>query len=418
MDIAKIEKLSKYDIAQYKNEEDVKVNFIVPLFEALGHDRLEFEHDRMDIMIRCTNSKYTILVEAKHHTKYLGDSVVQLNEYWNKLHSLVAVLCNGKELWIYHPKWYGRHFQDTRMFVIKQGDLLRQDNLNILDNLLSHSALATGKAKDFLREYEDKYELHEQSQDEVKSHVEAIEAELANIRRQRDQEIRQIDDKYAGSIGKLESELADARKGLDRTELDIVSVSEGYSDVTGDELSAEALDDINYYGLTSGKQIMVLTTRVSNPGLLVLWQTDSPSKSKASPLGLELRKKGLPKFKGSSFVAKVEIISIINNKDMWLNIAKDPDLFPYWDPIGGPYKKIEDNKKKKNSIMVCRVYKIDYLIPNEACGGGMVQRKIKTSSVIDEINNRIESMQPVIPDDSIFTDRRNRLLHIVEPFRR
>ena len=33
-------------------EEEVKINFVVPLLEALGHSRLKFEHRNRDILIR------------------------------------------------------------------------------------------------------------------------------------------------------------------------------------------------------------------------------------------------------------------------------------------------------------------------------------------------------------------------------
>jgi len=84
MNINELDNLSRLNVEAICNsEEDVKMKFIVPLLKALGHEEnIYYESDRMDIIIKGAPYKTSMLIEAKHHSKQLRDSINQLNDYW------------------------------------------------------------------------------------------------------------------------------------------------------------------------------------------------------------------------------------------------------------------------------------------------------------------------------------------------
>lgn len=136
-----------------KTEEDVKMKFIVPFFEELGHNRLFFEARKSDFIIQYEDSDFSILVEAKRCDKRLEEKhVAQLAGYCRKHKPSLAVLSNGKETWVFDPSWAERQsFKDKRILAIKFTDLIK--NREILANLLSYEALVTGKFLATLKDY-------------------------------------------------------------------------------------------------------------------------------------------------------------------------------------------------------------------------------------------------------------------------
>ncbi len=161
MNINEIDKLSRLKVEDICNsEEDVKMKFIVPLLKALGHEEdIYYESDRMDIIIKGGPYKTTMLVEAKHHSKRLKDYIQQLNEYWNRHRSTIAVLSNGREIWIFHPSWTEKPFKDTLLFSIKRQDLVSQKD--VLHRFMSAESMQKGETRTYLANYEKEIYDHE-----------------------------------------------------------------------------------------------------------------------------------------------------------------------------------------------------------------------------------------------------------------
>ncbi|MBM4034546.1 MAG: hypothetical protein FJ291_22605 [Planctomycetes bacterium] len=68
-DFAALKRLAGLPRAEIgESEEDVKINFAVPLLAALGHSRLRFEHKHKDILLREGLPRgASVVVETKRH---------------------------------------------------------------------------------------------------------------------------------------------------------------------------------------------------------------------------------------------------------------------------------------------------------------------------------------------------------------
>ena len=190
IDIKKIKKLVDYDlVGKCKNEEDVKINFIVQLLEAFGHERFDFEHKNMDIFIKYPAPGCSMIIEAKHHNKKLSKYVSQLKRYWDETNSEIAILCNGQELWIYSPFW-GKSsnnedadldlFKNKVVHYIKKKELLSIRNLRIIKDLLSLDAIRSGSVRSNLKSIQKKIESGEIEIDKPKDHLHAQDTKNTN----------------------------------------------------------------------------------------------------------------------------------------------------------------------------------------------------------------------------------------------
>ena len=62
-----------------RSEEEVKINFVVPLLELLGHSRLRFEYKNKDILLReSLPAGATVVVETKRAGEPLDRHLDQL----------------------------------------------------------------------------------------------------------------------------------------------------------------------------------------------------------------------------------------------------------------------------------------------------------------------------------------------------
>jgi len=87
-------------------EEEVKINFVVPLLEALGHSRMRFEHKQKDIVARSGPPHgAAVVVETKRRGESLDRHLEQLERYAREEGCLPAVLTNGAEIRLYAPPW-------------------------------------------------------------------------------------------------------------------------------------------------------------------------------------------------------------------------------------------------------------------------------------------------------------------------
>jgi hypothetical protein len=142
------------------SEEDVKIKFVVKLFEALGHsvDNMQFEAKGSDILISYGDKYPSIVIEAKHCDKHLDyyEYLRKTAKYCKKHNALLAVLTNGREIWIFHPGWSNnRAFPDTCLSKIKNNELIKKKT--ILEKLLSRDALLSrGILVEYLHDIESK----------------------------------------------------------------------------------------------------------------------------------------------------------------------------------------------------------------------------------------------------------------------
>lgn len=168
IDHNKIVTLSSYtkdEIGQ--TEENVKINFIVPLLEAFGHTRYEFEYKYKDIIIQKgihKNSK--VIVEAKSYDKKLEGELNQLKRYCDEERPLLGIIANGLELRIYSHFWRRSSFEDTLLYLIVREQLADNSIIARLDNILSKDTLTSGVAHQYVDQREKEIEAAEE---EIKS---------------------------------------------------------------------------------------------------------------------------------------------------------------------------------------------------------------------------------------------------------
>lgn len=173
--------LTKEEIEEH--EENVKMHFIVPFLHALGHKNLSYESERSDILLkRDLPEDCTVLIECKKYDKDLSDCVEQLKGYWHDKHSLIAMLINGEEMWIYSPSWRGKKFENTLIYRFKREQLSEKETVDTLFKILSHEALIDKSAMKFVDEREkyidDKKESFENEIKELEKQKQELEEEI------------------------------------------------------------------------------------------------------------------------------------------------------------------------------------------------------------------------------------------------
>ncbi|HUT35590.1 MAG TPA: hypothetical protein VNE39_19025 [Planctomycetota bacterium] len=135
------------------NEESVKVNFAVPLLEALGHSRLRFEHRQRDIVLSQGLPRgMAVLIETKRAGEPLDRHLDQLERYAYQERSLLAVLTNGDEIRIYVPLWANApSFAESLLLSVRRADLAGTVAARRLGAVLGARALVSGAADRSIR---------------------------------------------------------------------------------------------------------------------------------------------------------------------------------------------------------------------------------------------------------------------------
>jgi len=218
--IGRLANLTKEDIG--KSEEDVKINFIVPLFEALGHERLKFEHKRKDALVEKLDPLCKLVVEAKNYNKNLDGELQQLERYCHEERSLLGIIANGSEIRIFSHSWRFRlTFQKTLIYHINRKDFNEESIAQILWNVLSRDNLKSGKVKDYIIERENEIESAE---NEIKEIEESTNNEEKNIGTKID-ELTQKAEEIKVQMDNLNAELNKIRSGKNE------QISKIYSDL-------------------------------------------------------------------------------------------------------------------------------------------------------------------------------------------
>lgn len=165
--IRKLANLTKEEIG--KSEEDVKINFIVPLFEAFGHERLKFEHRWKDSLVENLDPSCKLVIETKNYDKDLDRELQQLEKYCHIERPLLGIIANGVEIRIFSYSWRFREtFQETLIYPINRKDIKDENVIQALENILSRDNLESGKAKDYVMSREKEIEDVERKNDDIK----------------------------------------------------------------------------------------------------------------------------------------------------------------------------------------------------------------------------------------------------------
>lgn len=403
MNLKKIEELSSFQLeAECNNEEELKIKFLLPLIEALGHRRVNLESKYMDITIEDLDSGYSLLFEAKHHTKKLENYVGQLKKYWDTKRHTLAILCNGKEMWIFHPFWMRKSsFNDTLLFKISQKDLPKK--IGILNDLLSHDTIASGNIQQKLIEYERKHEENLKKHKELLLREKHIENQLSDLE---------------GELQKIKVALSEFN---DEMRFDTIGYNSEKNDVLNDSniiipnngLRVDILDLVNYFGLIEKKQIMYCTNRKASTNNILLF-----SKNKETYNNYEFSPEGhkyysnLTNINESSYVADIECFNLTRNDILMWEKLYNEGLFPYWDPERGPFSF---NKNSLKSIAICRVFKIDNSFKREHMNKGQGHRTIIDNKINSQIINSLKNKVAVIRDGE-FGEKREKIISIFNKF--
>ncbi len=184
------------------SEEDVKINFIVPLLEALGHDRLNFEHKYKDIFIRKGLPKTSaVIVETKKYGKLLDPEIAQLERYCKEERPLLGLITNGDELRIYSHGWRRpTHFTDKIIYSIKRTDLKDQKTCKRIYDILSRENLANDTAEDYVVKRENEIREGkkdtEQERKEFDRQIAAKKKEIEDLKKKKESAIQTITTKF------------------------------------------------------------------------------------------------------------------------------------------------------------------------------------------------------------------------------
>jgi len=186
------------------SEESVKINFIVPLLEALGHDRLDFEHNYKDIYVKKGLPQFSkLIVETKSYDKNLAQHLQQLERYCQEERPLLGIIANGVEIRIYSYWWKYRGFRDRLIYLIKRSELKDERTIKTIDNILSREKLENDEAKEYVNEREGEIELAEVEMRGIEEKVKGEEDTLRSKIREFEEKITEIQT----SINKVHREL-------------------------------------------------------------------------------------------------------------------------------------------------------------------------------------------------------------------
>jgi len=171
----------------------------------------------------------------------------------------------------------------------------------------------------------------------------------------------------------------------------------------------EALDIVNYFGLTTGEQIMFCSNRANNV-TVYLWCFQNKNQK------YELSQEGLNFFhinsfpNKSNFIAEIKLIKLAKNDlNMWLDLYREK-LFPFWNPEKGPYDFNKDSLKR---IAICRVYKTNQQIIKNDIQGTLSHRAINNKEKIKQISDI--QIEPILSDEE-YLNRENRIMQIVRKY--
>jgi len=206
--IRRLANLTKEEIGN--SEEDVKINFIVPLFEAFGHERLKFEHRWKDALVEEIDPLCKLIIETKNYDKDLNKELQQLERYCHEERPLLGIIANGREMRIFSYFWRFRPtFPKTLIYCINRKDLNNENVIQKIENILSITNLKNGKAKDFIiekeREIENEEDKIESIEKDSKEKVEQLQVKIDDLSNKIEDIEKQVE-KYKSEKKKIAKE--------------------------------------------------------------------------------------------------------------------------------------------------------------------------------------------------------------------
>jgi hypothetical protein len=190
------------------SEENVKQKIVVPMLEALGHDRkhLDFEFSskgkRIDIFIKGLPRDCKVVLDTKNYEEDLESHIDQIGTYAFQEGALVAVIVNGEELRMYSPM-RGYAFRDSLLYSIPRRTLGEDVSLAILRQFLGRDNLTSRATRDFVRSREQ----------EIVDLKQAVERALGRYDQQRE-ELRQTIKQLDANRAKLDKEIEETTNAL------------------------------------------------------------------------------------------------------------------------------------------------------------------------------------------------------------
>jgi len=178
------------------SEEDVKLNFVVPLLELLGHSRLRFEHKHKDILLRDgLPPGTTVVVETKRLGEPLDRHLGQLSRYSSEERSVLSLLTNGDELRVYAPMWpQAPSFAHTHLCTVRRAELAQPPRLFELVGLLGAEALANGRSAQ-------RVEREKHRREKLWKEADSIRRAAQQRRKRLEAELRDVDERLAALEG-------------------------------------------------------------------------------------------------------------------------------------------------------------------------------------------------------------------------
>jgi predicted type IV restriction endonuclease len=190
------------------SEENVKQKIVVPMLEALGHERrdLDFEFSskgkRIDIFIKGLPHDCKVVLDTKNYDEDLESHIDQIGTYAFQEGALVAVIVNGEELRMYSPM-RGYAFRDSLLYSIPRRTFGEEVSQVILQQFLGRDNLRSRATRDF---------VHSREQ-EIVDLKQRVERALGRYDQQRE-ELRQTIKQLETNRAKLDKEIENATNTL------------------------------------------------------------------------------------------------------------------------------------------------------------------------------------------------------------
>lgn len=149
---------------------------------------------------------------------------------------------------------------------------------------------------------------------------------------------------------------------------------------------------------------MVCKKRKRKSNSMFLWCKGSRDpKYVLSPEGRNFLQ-SLPNFRGSSYIADVEYLTVPGDDlDFWKKLFTER-LFPYWDPEGGPFSFMK--RATAQYITLYRVHKIDVAIERDDLRIYRIGAEIKNREKLNAIR---QSKRTLVIHDEEFDRIKNRI---------
>ena len=435
------------------SEENVKVHIVLKILDALGYtSELELEHsyghERPDIIIKCFDFDQPIVIEVKGGKENLNKHISQLERYSYSFSSLISILTNGFETYIYSPFWKRPTFEKRLIFGFSLKQLENETCVNGLYSLLNKEQ-GFKKIKEYVCQLESKIiqtegeiETIKQHKNQTKKEIDTLFVKYPNIKdlinhiafldstvkneieeyQSKENELVVFDEKIKNLKSDLPRSLFAARlfkAPIVKTNKKITPTQE----FVGNEDFWMGITDevINIRALNNGQQIALCKSKTkSNHRIFLISKKSYNSAFEPSDIGKKLMDEPII-YKYTQHVAEIEFIEIPGtNRTFWEEMGNIGE-FNLWDIDNGPYLYFtrNSNARKKKYFWLFRVYQLPFKINEEKdfSRPHMTNSKIHNRDVLSKVQKAFKNneCQPVI-SDSDYQKRKNKIIDLIKTF--